>query len=450
MRCIGGIGLLCWGSSIPALTLTQAYQAALLNDPFLKSDWYAAQAGREEYRLGVSGLLPEVSLNTRKMDNQGQRDTSIGQLVKNEKLGYQSLGETINIRQPLYNGGKLATYHAGKIRTEAAQSQWVSGQQNALMRVIGAYLDALNTLQGTELATAKKKTAAAQVDQIMMLMAKGEATSIDQDAARSKLALAIIQENEAIDQQMTRASVLAELTGQPVDGLPEMQFEVGDLVEQSTVASMPMSQWIDRAIEHNPDVIEKQQAAELAGIEVKKYQASYLPQVDLIASASRNNQDSFTTLNQDIRNRSVGIELNWSLYQGGYDAALIRQLHAKYEQAQQDVVAVKARTRLEVERQFRGVVTGRLKLKAIAQTIMAYRAKVHATELLQTGGVKTVIDILAAQEERLQAEKDYHDAFKDMTMARLKLSAMADLLGDDDVIVIEKSMTTGRLATTLP
>ena len=441
----GGICAGCLVFPAQALTLTEACQSALLNDPFFKSDTYAAQAGMEEFNLGLSNLLPEVTLNARKMDNRAQRDTytNTNTLLTNEQLAYQSLGEGVYLRQPLFNLEKFSAYKAGTLHTEGAESQLVAGKQNAILRVTGAFLDVIIAEQEVELAIAKKKTVTAQAEQAAMFLSKGEATSAEADAVQSRLELASIQENEASDNKLIRVSTLSQLTAREVDALPEVIFDASQ-INRGNEPPQTLDQWLEMAIARNPEIIQKQQAVELAENETKKYLSSYLPNVDLVANVTRNNQDSFTTLNQDIRNRGIGIEMNWPLFKGGYYSALIRQARAKAEQAAQDVAAAKLRIRLEVERQYRGAVTGRLKLNALSQAIKTDAEKIKSAELSFSAGVKTWVDVLAAQEDFFQARKDYGNALKEFVMARLKLGALAGSLGDDQIAWAEKYLQTNN------
>lgn len=434
-----GIWIGCLALPARALTLTEAYQSALSNDPFYKSEAAAAQAGMEEYNLGLSNLMPELSLNARQMDNRMQRDTytNTNVLLSSEQRDYRSLGAGLYLRQPLFNLEKYAEYRKGKLQAAGAESQMGMGRQNAILRVTGVFFDAIIAGYEMELATARKNTVAAQAEQAAMFHDKGEATSSDEAIVQSKLELASIQQNEISDNRSIKVGTLAQLTARDVDTLPAVVFDDSQ-VGQEPESPVSLDQWLEQALAQNLELIQKQQAAELAENETKKYASSYLPSVDLVANVTRNNQDSFTTLNQDIRNRSVGIELNWQLFKGGASNAAVRQTLAKAEQARQDVAAAKLRLKLEVEHQYRSTVTGRMKLHALSQAVKTQGERIKSAELLFKAGVRTSIDVLSAQADLSQTKKEYSEALKEYVLARFRLRALIGSLGDEDIGWVEK------------
>ncbi|MBI3901517.1 MAG: TolC family protein [Nitrosomonadales bacterium] len=444
------VGLSCgaWGCCLAlpaqALTLTEACKSALVNDPFFQSDTYAAQAGREEYNLGLSNILPEVSLSARKMDNRAERDTtySSSHVIK-DYPAYQSQGEGLYFRQPLLNLEKFAAFKGGELQAAIAESRLVAGRQNALLRVTGAYLDAVVARQEVELAVAKKEKVTAQAEQASMSLSNGEATRAEANFMRSGLELALVQKRVADDDRLNAESVLSQLTGREVDVLPEPVFDASQ-IGQEMEPSIALDKWLELAIANNSDITQKQLAVESGENEIKKYRSSYLPAVDLVANATRNNQDSLVTLNQDVKNHGIGIEINWPLFKGGYYSALIRQTRAKVEQAKQDVAAAKLRAKLDVERQYRGMLTGHLKLDALSQVIKADEEKIKSAELSFKAGVTTLVDICVAQESLSQAKKDYGDALKEFIMARLKLGALTGTLDDELITWAEQYLRVGK------
>ena len=443
MALSSGVWAACLVSPASALTLTEAYQSAVLNDPVFQSDVYAAQAGKEEKVLGRSNLLPEVSLTARKMENWAQVDSSKNALATSSLQTYQSLGESIYVRQPLLNLRKLSASKEGELRAEVAESQWVSGKQNVILRVTDAFLDAIIVERKVEFSIAKRKSVEAQSEQASRFYSKGEATLVDADAGRSRLELALILENESNDDRLTKISALSQLTARVVSALPELNFEPEKL-DQDSGSSKTLDQWLELALANNPDIIQKRLSLELAENEIKSNLSGDWPNIDLVANISRNNQDSFTTLNQDIKSHGVGIEMNWSLYKGGYNSALVRQARAKAEQSRQDVAAAKIRLRLEVERQYRKSLTGRLKINALSQAIKTDQERVKLAESLLGAGVKTLVDVLIAQEDLLQTKKDFGDALKEFVMAHLKLRVLAGSLADDQIAWVEKYLLAGR------
>jgi outer membrane protein TolC len=89
-------------------------------------------------------------------------------------------------------------------------------------------------------------------------------------------------------------------------------------------------------------------------------------------------------------------------------------------------------------------LTGRLKINALSQAIKTDPERVKLAESLLGAGVKSLVDVLIAQEDLLQTKKDFGDALKEFAMAHLKLRILTGSLADDQIAWVEKYSQTGR------
>jgi protease secretion system outer membrane protein len=187
---------------------------------------------------------------------------------------------------------------------------------------------------------------------------------------------------------------------------------------------------IQLALDNNFDLAGKKLAVDAAKQELNKARAGFLPSVDIVASVSRNDQESITTLNQEYTNRSVGVELMWPLAKGGYHASLMRQNEAKLQQARQDEESGKVRVRVDVNRQYRGAENGHAKAGALSNAIRSSEKAVASVSMGFKAGTRTSVDILNAKKEWIKVRKDYVDSMRDFIIAKLKLEAAAGALDE--------------------
>ena len=87
-----------------AITLQQAYQAALQNDPAYRMNYYENEAGKEARILGRSLLLPNISANYSANKNRADQTTHFtngpDSLIHPD---YTSRSSSVQVRQPLIN-----------------------------------------------------------------------------------------------------------------------------------------------------------------------------------------------------------------------------------------------------------------------------------------------------------------------------------------------------------
>lgn len=430
-----GWSLLCVPLTCWSLTLGEAYRAALENDPYFRAAYHAHQAGSEDGSIGLSNILPEVSFSARGTDNRGRRD--IGAM--SAPLNYTSSSAGVYLRQPLFSLEKYALFRQGASQAEMSDKRYMADQQVAIVRIVSVYLDAVVAKSGMEFAAVQARAAEAQYQQARRMYAAGEAMLSDVDTAQTSMKLAEAQRVELVDRYGAARMALAELTLSEVEEIPSF----GPLDHPDEATSVPLEQAIAAAMAQNPSVQEKSLAVAVAEQNVNKTLTGHLPAVDLVANYSRNNQDSIATLGQKFTNRSVGVEMQWPLTNGGRASALSRKAQAQLQQAQQEERIERLKAKLEAGTQFHVAKSALMKVQALVEARQAGERNVDAMRQGARLGVRTSVEVVNAEKELAQTIYDHADAVRNYLLAVLKLSAAMGELREDRVFWVE-----GFLAST--
>lgn len=420
--------------SIWAMTLGEAYRAALENDPYFRAAYYANQAGSEEANVGLSYLLPEVTFVARTADNRGDRETINRLGLVKDRLNYTSSSTGIYLRQPLVNFEKYAAYRQGVLQAEMSDKVFLSSRQELVARVVSAYLEAMVLKVGMELAEAELLATEAQCKQAERMFAGGEATLIDVDAAKKRLKLAEVQQIELVGRLGDATRVLGELTQSEVDHISS--FQRAPKLKEDFKSSL--EQVIELSVLNNPAVLEKDVAISLAEQNINRTKSGYLPTLDLTANYSKTNQDSVITLGQKLNTQVVGFELQWSLSNGGKTSALTRQAELQLLQAQQEARIARTKIRIEARTQYHAVQATLLKIKVLDDAIAAGERNLQAMRMGVRLGIRTIVDVANAKKELAQNRYEHADATRNHIIAVLKLSAAMGELKDDNVVWVEK------------
>ena len=129
-----GLTSVIWTSQANAVSLVQAYEAALQNDASYRSAFYANEAGKENRALGMSNLLPSVNGSY----NASQNRTTVETGKNISPYDYISRSSTVQLRQSLFNLEGWFRFKQGSAQAKYTEAQFNSQQQEVIVRVISA------------------------------------------------------------------------------------------------------------------------------------------------------------------------------------------------------------------------------------------------------------------------------------------------------------------------
>ena len=169
----------------PTMDLKQVYQAALEQDATIRASRAAADSGRERLPQARAGLLPQISASAGR--NNNNLDTTAPNILgtpvtTNDK--YLSDNKTVQLRQPIVNMQRWLQFQQAKSVVEEVEANLDRDLQNLVVRVAGAYFEALMADEQLDLVLAQKKTYTALVDAAKKGLAAGSGTRTDIDDAQ--------------------------------------------------------------------------------------------------------------------------------------------------------------------------------------------------------------------------------------------------------------------------
>jgi outer membrane protein, protease secretion system len=408
-----------------ALSLLQAYDAALKNDPAYRAAFYTKEAGLENRNLGRANLLPSINGSYSGSQNRTTVDTR-GNV---EPRDYLSRSATVQVRQPLFNLDAFARYKQGVAQTDYAEAVFDSQSQEVIIRVTTAYADVLLKEYSVALAKVERDALVEQRNSNDLLFKRGEGTRTDMLETQSRLDLAEAQLLEAEDALATSKDTLAGIIGGPVGVLDRLR---GDF---RTAASdlKGYENWKEQALVQNPDIKALKQAVEISRQEINKQRAGHLPRVDAIGTYGKTGSDSITTINQDQTIRSIGFQMSIPIFSGGAASAATRQAVANNEKAKADLQAQTDKVLVELRKNYNGMVSGAARIDALVKAVDSAKLLVTATEQSIKGGVRVNLDLLNAQRQLFTAQRDLAQARFMYMLSNLRLRASAGTLSEEDV-----------------
>lgn len=408
-----------------AISLQQAYEAALKNDPAYRSAYYTSEAGKENRALGLSNLLPTLQGSYNASQNRSTLNYGLG----DKPQDYISRSATVQLRQSLFNLDGWFRYKQGATQARYAESQLSSQQQEVIVRVVGAYLDVLYKQDLLQLATAERDTYLEQRKVNDQLFAKGEGTRTDMLETQARLDASEAQLLETRDALTASRDTLMQIVGGDIG---ELDLLVQDFHPRE-VDSVSFEQWKTIALEKNPDIQSARLGLEMAQLDLKRQKSGHAPRIDFVGTYGKTSSDSITTINQDQTIRSIGVQASIPLYAGGSISAQTRQSAANLGKAEADLQQQKDKVLLELRKDFTALSSSIARLAALDKSVASAHVLIDATTRSVAAGVRINLDVLNARQQMYVSKRDQAQARYNYLLTTLRMRAAVGSLNSDDV-----------------
>lgn len=326
----------------------------------------------------------------------------------------RSASATGNIDVPLYQGGVVRnSVKAAQARVLAGQADLRGTEASIFSRVVAAYMDVIRDSAIVSLNMANVNVLDVNLQATNDRFEVGDLTRTDVAQSESRLALARSDLQTAEANLVTSRENYIALVG----ATPE------DLQPPPPLPGLPATPElaVQVALADNPDILAARKAREARGFDVRSAKGTVLPTLSAFSQA--NYTDYLDNDFQSNKQVAVGATVRVPLYQGGRPAAQVRQSQAFQSQAiEQEIEAERS-----VIAQTRSAYAS---WQAAVQSILSNQKAVEAANLSLEGvraensvGSRTILDILNAEQEALNAKVQLVSARRNAYVAAFSLLA---------------------------
>ncbi|MYM38688.1 TolC family outer membrane protein [Duganella qianjiadongensis] len=420
-----GLGSLFALPGAHAMTVLQAYEAALQNDAAYRAAYYAAEAGKENRTLGMSNLLP--SINGSYSASQNRTTLEVGKDI--HPYDYISRSSTVQLRQSLFNLDGWFRFKQGAAQSKYTDAQFASQQQEVIVRVMSAYLDVLYKQDLLALAKVERDMYLEQRKVNDRLFEKGEGTRTDMLETQARLDASQAQVLETEDALQFSRDTLSSIVGGEIGTLDVLMLDFAP----RPADSVSFEAWKTIALERNPDIKAARLGVEIATQDINRQRSGHAPRVDFVATYGKTASDSITTVNQDQTIRSLGVQINIPLYSGGAVNAQTRQSVANKLKAEADLQAQTDKVVLELRKDYSSLLSSITRLGALEKAVASATTLIDATQRSVAGGVRINLDVLNARQQLFTVKRDQAQARYNYLLITLRMRAAVGTLSGDDL-----------------
>lgn len=376
------------------------------------------QAGQELLPQARAALYPSLKFTARTDRNRFEMGAA--------QTSYNSNGYTLALSQPLYNRALNAGRSQAAALVERSNLEWRQAQQGLILRLTAAWFDLGRAQAALTALQAQQQTALAQRAQAKLAFELGTATITDTHEAQARLDLIAAQRIAAENEVTVKQAALTRIVGSLPANSPKATVRLS-LPDHNEAA------WLAQARSSHLAVLLAQQGEKTAQEGVRIKRAGFWPTLDLNASVNESNDALSTTGTQvDSRTGRIGLDLTWPLFQGGITRSQTREASANLAAAGHKLEDARRAAEQEAREAWLGFVSGQQRIAALEAALRSADAQLKSTQLGLEVGVRTRIDLLNADQQMHQTQRDLESARFDLMLARLKLeAAVGDLKGSD-------------------
>jgi outer membrane protein len=412
-----------------AQSLQELYDAARAYD----ATYLAARALADsaQYRLEQSRALARPSATLTGKATRTETDPPASTFnPSGDRVRATTTALTIDGRMPLFNRTNSATIEQSERTFEIAAAELQLAEQDLILRVAQAYFDVLVAQDALAATQADKKANGEQLASARRNFEVGTSTITDTREAQARFDLATAREIAADNDLRTKRIALDQLVGRPnLNPRP-----LATPVALPAVAPADVDAWVGPSQTGHPAVRRAQLALDVARLEIDKARAGHLPTIDAVASLGPTNISGSGSGTFGLTTgASAGVQLNLPLFSGYAVQNRIKETLALEDRSRNDLEAARRTVAQNTRVAFFGVQSGLAQAKALEAAEASSKLALEATQLGYRVGVRVNLDVLNAQFQLFNTQRDLSKARYDVLLAGLRLRQAAGTLAPGDV-----------------
>tara|TARA_B100001146_G_scaffold173672_1_gene154721 strand:+ start:646 stop:2067 length:1422 start_codon:yes stop_codon:yes gene_type:complete len=436
-------------------SLIDIYEDALINDPRLKEAYANKQAIIESKPQALSLLLPQLTASGAYSDSDTDGNSTFqrrvfdpitGDLLAVTTDNTQFVQETdsfqweVTLRQSIIDASSWMTLKKANKIVAQAEVDYLSAEQDLMVRVSNAYFDVLAAQDTLESEQAARAAIEKQLDQARKRYEVGLIAITDIQEAQAAFDQSIASEISAKRNLATTKELLREIT----DNYPEELQKPGSNMPLIMPNPQSESEWVNTALQQNLSLLSAQVGTEIGRNEVNIQKSGHYPTLGLQASKRDTDNNSlrsdsgspFSPADTENINQGIGLQLNIPIYSGGQTSSRVRQAVAQHRAAKEKLERVARETTRKTRDAYLGIISGIATVKALEQSVKSSTTALLATEAGYDVGTRTTVDVLDARKRLYLAQTNLAISKYDYLKNIVRLKQAAGTLSKEDLTQI--------------
>jgi outer membrane protein len=411
-------------SPAQAETLREAMALAYQSNPKLDAERARLRATDEDVPRAKSGFRPRATLNA----DTGRQKLSTNPTSSLDGTG-QSWGYTVQAEQSLFSGFRTTnTVREAEANVRAGRENLRNVEQQVLLDAVTAYADvlrdqALVRLRENNVAVLAKELQAAEARRAVR-----EVTRTDVAQAQASRARAGAQLDLAKSNLRTSRAVYERAIGRPPHSLTEP-------APPTKLIPMDVEDAMKIAEKEHPNVVSALYRERAARHAVDKIWGELLPELKVEASYGQRYNPTRVINEQDTT--QITGRLSVPLYEGGETQSRVRAAKHQHVARLQEIEQARAETQSFVVAAWSRLSAARAQMQYDRTAVESGRIALEGTREEERVGQRTLLDVLNAEQQLLDAEVQQVVTRREVIVASFSLLGTVGRLNGDELKLSE-------------
>jgi outer membrane protein len=404
------------------LTLKDALGIAYQTNPQLAGEQAQLRATDENVAQANAGWRPTVNAQA-SFGIQENLPSPESFLTGKRSLLHPMTGQ-VTVSQPLFRGGRtFAEVARAKAQVRQERARLIAIEQSVLLNAVNAYMNVVRDSATYQLQVSNVAALQKQLDAARTEFKFGEVTKTDVAQAEARLAGAQAGLLTAQGQLYASRAAFTQIIGRR----PEL------LQAYPPFPDLPATQndAMFAALKLNPNILAAHENEQAAKFAVDDAEGALAPQVSLQGqyeySRTQLNKQSIGS-NTNTHVAAITTQVTIPIYQGGAEWATIKQQKELHGQSQLQIFDAERQVRQAVETAWQGFQAAQAAIRANLAQVKADQLAYEGVQKERSAGTRTVLDVLNAEQELLNAEVAVVVSRHDAYVAAHQVLAAAGLL----------------------
>jgi outer membrane protein len=417
--------------SVAAEDLLAVFRLAQCNDPTIQAAKEAQLAAAEATPQARALFLPQLNATANQFsyhvtNNARGATPPLSGTINASSFGYNQGTYSLILNQPVFYYQQWVQYAQAEAQVKQANATYAAAEQDLIVRTIQGYFNVLKAMDALKFAKAQRLALAKYLEQTQARFKVGLIAITDVQIAKAQHDSAYAQEITAENNVANAKEKLREITGYPIEHFAHLR----EILTLKSPEPDNIEKWVCTAMEQNFNLQAARFKADAARTAIKINQGGHLPTVNINGSV---NSYTRTPLSTNKRNVNAGLQVALPLFNGGAVVSKTKQAVHLYEQTQQQMETTHRQTESNTRQAYRSVLTQISQVNALKQAIISNESALKATQASFDVGTRTIVDVLSAQTNLIQAQQNHANARYDYIVQSVLLKQAAGLLEPCDV-----------------
>jgi outer membrane protein len=374
-----------------AETLEEALALAYAGNPELAAQRANLRTLDEEIAIAKSGYRPQAG-------SQIQVNRSSTNPSGSGSFGSTNQNYEASVSQPLFRGYRTrANVKSANSTIFASREQLRGTEQSILFDAVSAYMDVIRDMAVVKLTQNQVEVLRRQLQATKDRFRVGELTRTDVAQSEARLSQADSQRIAAEGQLTISRDSYQRVVGQ----------EPGTL-SKPTIPALPatVDEAVSIATSENPRLVGAKYVEEAAQHDVKAAKGAVLPSADATAGISRSdrsNNGNQVFGSSASTSANIGAQVSIPFYQSGAEYARVRQAKQRASQRRLEISVAERQVIEQARNAWAQYRTAQANIAAQQSAVRANEVAAEGVRQEQTVGSRTILDVLDAEQELLNA-----------------------------------------------